>query len=66
MKEASLLRHEITPILVVPPPFLMVVVSIVSHYLSRVFLVVLILIIPRLLPRPLVSSASVGPWERRM
>ena len=64
INEASLLRHEITPILVALLSFLMAVVSIVSYYFSRVFLVVRI--IPKLLPRPLVGSASVGPWERRM
>ena len=62
--EASLLRHEITPILVFPVPFLMAVVSIASDFLSRACLVVLL--IPKLLPRPLVGLASVGPWERLM
>ena len=36
-------RHDIPPILVVPLPFVMAVVSFVSHYLSRGFLVVLII-----------------------
>ena len=36
-------RHDIPPILVVPLPFVRAVVSFVSHYLSRGFLVVLII-----------------------
>ena len=39
-------------------------VLLVSYYPIGVFLIVLI--IPDLLPQPLLGSASVGPWERRM
>ena len=63
INEASLLRLEIPPNLVVPLLFIKAVVFIVFYYHSRGFFV---LVIPKLLPWPLVDSASVGPWERCM
>ena len=58
INEASLLRHEITPMLVVPRSFLMTVVSTVRSYLSRVFLVDGIM--PELTPGGFVFSWPVG------
>ena len=58
-----MLRHDITPILVFPLPFIIAVVSIVSYYRSRVSGCRYYI---QLLPRHLVGPASVGLWERRM
>ena len=42
----------------------MAVVSVVSFYIFSVILG--FCIVPKVVPRPLVGTALVGPWERRM